>query len=37
MLYSALNFAMGFFGLPVEGKYQQSVTIEADGVRLSCI
>ncbi|KLO12534.1 phosphoglycerate mutase-like protein [Schizopora paradoxa] len=31
MLYSALNFAMGFFGLPIEGKYQQSVTIEADG------
>lgn len=34
MLYSALNFAVGFFGLPIEGKYQQSVTIEADGVGL---
>ena len=25
---------MGFFGLPLEGKYQQSITIEEDGVRL---
>jgi hypothetical protein len=32
MLYSALNFAVGFFGLPLEGKYQQSITIEAPGV-----
>ncbi|THH09693.1 hypothetical protein EW145_g1832 [Phellinidium pouzarii] len=31
MLHSALNFAIGFFGLPIEGKYLQSVTIEADG------
>ncbi|KAG7086094.1 hypothetical protein E1B28_003609 [Marasmius oreades] len=29
MLHSALNFALGFFGLPLEGKYQQSITIEA--------
>ncbi|KAG6900350.1 hypothetical protein C0993_011981, partial [Termitomyces sp. T159_Od127] len=29
MLYSALNFALGFFGYPLEGKYQQSITIEA--------
>lgn len=32
MLHSALNFAIGFFGLPIEGKYLQSVTVEADGV-----
>ncbi|KAG6828354.1 hypothetical protein H0H92_008242 [Tricholoma furcatifolium] len=31
MLHSALNFAIGFFGYPLEGKYQQSITIEADG------
>ncbi|KZP04082.1 phosphoglycerate mutase-like protein [Athelia psychrophila] len=29
MLHSALNFATGFFGLPLEGKYQQSITVEA--------
>jgi hypothetical protein len=29
MLYSALNFALGFFGYPLEGKYLQSITIEA--------
>ncbi|KAK7037570.1 hypothetical protein VNI00_011062 [Paramarasmius palmivorus] len=29
MLHSALNFALGFFGYPIEGKYQQSITIEA--------
>jgi MFS superfamily sulfate permease-like transporter len=34
MLSSALNFALGFFGYPVEGKYQQSITIEASGVRV---
>ncbi|KAG6839977.1 hypothetical protein C0991_009915 [Blastosporella zonata] len=28
MLQSALNFALGFFGYPLEGKYQQSITIE---------
>ena len=33
MLHSALNFAVGFFGLPVEGRYLQSVTIEKNGVR----
>lgn len=32
MLASALNFAIGFFGYPFEGQYQQSITIEADGV-----
>lgn len=32
MLNSALNFAVGFFGLPIEGQYQQSITIEAPGV-----
>ncbi|KAF8811998.1 phytase [Phlegmacium glaucopus] len=31
MLASALNFAIGFFGYPLEGKYQQSITIEARG------
>jgi hypothetical protein len=31
MLHSALNFAIGFFGYPFEGQYQQSITIEADG------
>ncbi|KAF7979855.1 hypothetical protein HWV62_40611 [Athelia sp. TMB] len=31
MLHSALNFAIGFFGLPLEDKYQQSVIIEANG------
>ncbi|KAJ3556987.1 hypothetical protein NM688_g1721 [Phlebia brevispora] len=31
MLSSALNFAIGFFGYPFEGQYQQSITIEAGG------
>ena len=31
MLHSALNFAVGFFGLPIEGQYLQSVTVEAKG------
>ena len=35
MLKSALNFAVGFFGFPIEGKYLQTVTIEEDGVRKS--
>lgn len=30
---SALNFAIGFFGYPFEGQYQQSITIESTGVR----
>lgn len=33
MLASAINFAMGFFGWPIEKQYQQSITIEALGVR----
>ena len=33
MLHSALNFAVGFFGLPIEGKYLQSVTIEEQEVK----
>jgi hypothetical protein len=33
MLASAMNFAIGFFGYPFEGQYQQSITIEAEGVR----
>lgn len=32
MLTSAMNFALGFFGWPLEGQYQQSITIEASGV-----
>jgi hypothetical protein len=35
MLASALNFAIGFFGYPFEGQYQQSITIEEGGVRFS--
>ncbi|KAI0342559.1 phosphoglycerate mutase-like protein [Trametopsis cervina] len=31
MLASALNFAAGFFGIPYDGLYQQSITIEANG------
>lgn len=31
MLASALNFAIGFFGYPFDGQYQQSITIEAKG------
>lgn len=37
MLHSALNFAVGFFGLPIEDKYQQSILIEDDGVCLELI
>jgi len=32
MLSSAMNFALGFFGWPLEGQYEQSITIEEDGV-----
>ncbi|KAG6829017.1 hypothetical protein H0H92_005924 [Tricholoma furcatifolium] len=28
MVHSALNFALGFFGIPLEGKYQLSITLE---------
>jgi len=35
MLASAMNFAIGFFGYPFDGQYQQSITVEADGVRSS--
>ncbi|CCM02907.1 uncharacterized protein FIBRA_05021 [Fibroporia radiculosa] len=31
MLASALNFAIGFFGYPFEGQYEQSITIEDPG------
>ncbi|KIK61887.1 hypothetical protein GYMLUDRAFT_165643 [Collybiopsis luxurians FD-317 M1] len=31
MLHSALNFAIGFFGYPLEGQYQQSTIIQEDG------
>ncbi|KAG1792165.1 phosphoglycerate mutase-like protein [Suillus plorans] len=31
MLDSAHNFALGFFGYPLEGQYQQEITIEAKG------
>ena len=33
MLASAVNFALGFFGWPLDGKYEQVITIEASGVR----
>lgn len=33
MLASALNFAIGFFGYPFAGQYEQSITIEGAGVR----
>lgn len=29
---SAVNFALGFFGWPLDGKYEQVITIEASGV-----
>jgi hypothetical protein len=32
MLASAMNFALGFFGWPLQGQYQQSITIESSGV-----
>ena len=32
MLASALNFAAGFWGIPYEHKYLQSITVEARGV-----
>jgi hypothetical protein len=32
MLTSALNFAAGFWGIPYENKYLQSITIEARDV-----
>lgn len=32
MLASAMNFAIGFFGYPFEGQYQQSITLEAPHV-----
>ncbi|KAJ7265461.1 histidine phosphatase superfamily [Mycena haematopus] len=31
MLASAMNFAIGFFGYPFEGQYQQSITLEDVG------
>lgn len=38
MLNSAQNFALGFFGYPLEGQYQQQIMIEAKGVsRLICL
>ena len=33
MLASALNFAIGFFGYPFDGQYEQSILIESTGVR----
>ncbi len=37
MLASALNFAAGFWGIPYEDKYLQSITIEAGGVSSSSV
>ena len=38
MLASALNFAIGFFGYPLDGKYEQSIILESgkDKVREYC-
>lgn len=36
MLSSAMHFAIGFFGYPFEGQYEQSVTIEHEGVSVRC-
>ena len=33
MLASALNFAIGFFGYPLDGQYEQSIAIESSKVR----
>jgi hypothetical protein len=33
MLASALNFAIGFFGYPFDGQYEQSITIESSKAR----
>ena len=33
MLASALNFAIGFFGYPLDGKYEQSIILESKNVR----
>lgn len=33
MLASARNFAIGFFGYPFDGQYEESITIEGGGVR----
>jgi len=35
MLKSALNFAAGFFGIPYEDQYHQSIVIEATGFNSS--
>jgi hypothetical protein len=32
MWSSAMHFAIGFFGYPFEGQYEQSITIEHEGV-----
>jgi hypothetical protein len=37
MLASAVNFAAGFWGIPYENKYLQSITIEAGGVSSSSV
>ena len=34
MWSSAMHFAIGFFGYPFEGQYEQSITIEHAGVSL---
>ena len=37
MWSSAMHFAIGFFGYPFEGQYEQSITIEHDGVSLQSL
>jgi len=37
MWSSAMHFVIGFFGYPFEGQYEQSITIEHDGVSLQSL
>ena len=37
MLASAMNFAIGLFGYPFDGQYQQSIIIEDFGVCLPTV
>lgn len=37
MLASSTNFAFGFFGWPLDGKFLQEVTIESTGVSSQCL
>lgn len=37
MLASAQNFALGFFGYPLDHQYEQVITIESKGVSPICV